>query len=247
MGLPLGYLGATRHPWPCLLFLLPLLLAYETGVLFLGGPHPETIRNGADHWVRCGLEFLGVGFFWVPPAVLAVAFILWASTRWRDRPADLPGVLSGMVLESVAFAIGLWGISRLLAPLLLQAGIELSLVSNLQVSAGAPDPGWRQVITYLGAGIYEEAVFRLLLFSALMAALRLLDVGWVTSVGLAAIASAIVFSLAHHIGPYGQNYSNYLFLFRLLAGLYFALLYELRGFGIVVGTHACYNVMVSVG
>ena len=24
-----GYLASTRHPWPCLLFLLPLLLAYE--------------------------------------------------------------------------------------------------------------------------------------------------------------------------------------------------------------------------
>ena len=31
------------------------------------------------------------------------------------------------------------------------------------------------------------------------------------------------------------------------AGLYFALLFQLRGFGIAVGTHACYNVMVSVG
>ena len=37
------------------------------------------------------------------------------------------------------------------------------------------------------------------------------------------------------------------FLFRLLAGMYFALLFELRGFGVAVGAHACYNVMVSVG
>jgi hypothetical protein len=44
-----------------------------------------------------------------------------------------------------------------------------------------------------------------------------------------------------------QPYSNYLFLFRLTAGIYFALLYHLRGFGIAVGAHACYNVMVSVG
>ena len=56
-----------------------------------------------------------------------------------------------------------------------------------------------------------------------------------------------MFSAAHHLGPYGQAYSNYLFLFRVMAGLYFAVLYELRGFGITVGTHACYNVMVSVG
>jgi hypothetical protein len=246
MGLPLGYVGATRHPWPCLLFVMPLLVAYEVGVLFLGGTHPETIRNGADHWLRCALGFFGVGFFWVPPVVLAVAFVLWALARWSDRPGDLPGVLSGMLVESIAFAIGLWAISRLLAPLLQQAGIELSLFSNLRLPPAESEPAWRQVVTYLGAGIYEEAVFRLALFSFLMAALRLVDLSWLVSVGLAGVASAILFSVAHHLGPYGQSYSNYLFLFRLLAGLYFALLYELRGFGIVVGTHACYNVMVSV-
>ena len=246
MGLPFGYMGATRHPWPSLLFVLPLLVAYEAGVLLLGGPNPESVRNGADHWVRCALGFVGVGFFWVPPLVLAVAFILWTVSRWKDRPTDLLSVLSGMLLESVAFAIGLWGISRVLAPLLQQAGIDLSILSNLRLPPSASEPAWRQVVTYLGAGIYEEAVFRLVLFSGLMVVLRLVDISWLLRVGLAGVASAILFSLAHHIGPYGQNYSNYLFLFRVLAGLYFALLFEMRGFGIVVGTHACYNVMVSV-
>ena len=42
------YLRATRHPWPCLLFLLPLLAAYELGVHQLGGGQPDALRNGAD-------------------------------------------------------------------------------------------------------------------------------------------------------------------------------------------------------
>ena len=50
-----GYLQATRHPWPSLLFLLPVLAAYEVGVVWMGGDHPETLRNGADHWMRCQL------------------------------------------------------------------------------------------------------------------------------------------------------------------------------------------------
>lgn len=247
MALPSGYARATRHPWPCLLFVLPLLAAYEAGVIYLGGPNPETIRNGADHWLRWGLGFVGVRFSWVPPMILAGGFILWAGYRWLDRPGDLVGVLSGMVLESIAFAIGLWALSRLLAPLLQQAGIELSVILDPPSSLGAAEPVVRQVITYLGAGIYEEAVFRLLLFSALVLVLRLADVSRILAVGIAGIGSAILFSVAHHVGPYGQQYSNYLFLFRLLAGLYFAILYELRGFGIAVGAHACYNVMVSVG
>jgi hypothetical protein len=246
MALPTGYMPATRHPWPCLWFVLPLLVAYEAGVLYLGAGNPESIRNGADHWLRYGLGFLGVGFFWVPPTVLAIAFVIWAGYRWGDRPRDMLGVLSGMVLESITFALGLWALSRLLAPLLLQAGIELAVQVEEAPSLSAAEPALRLVVTYLGAGIYEEAVFRLVLFSCIAGLLRLLDVSSFMSVGLAAIASAILFSTAHHIGPYGQPYSNYLFLFRLLAGLYFALLFEMRGFGITVGAHACYNVMVSV-
>ena len=86
-----------------------------------------------------------------------------------------------------------------------------------------------------------------MLFSCMVRLLRLVDVNGVLSVLLAASASALLFSAAHHIGPYGQPYSNYLFLFRLIAGLYFAVLFQARGFGIAVGAHACYNLMVSIG
>src|SRR5262245_2848401 len=160
MALPSGYLPATRHPWPCLVFILPLLVAYEAGVQALGGANPETVRNGADHWLRYGLSEFGVSLFWVPPAALVLVFAVWATRRWRDRPDDLTGVLSGMVLESVAFALGLWAFSRALAPLLQQAGIELAVGDG----AALTEPALRQVVTYLGAGLYEEAIFRLALF-----------------------------------------------------------------------------------
>jgi membrane protease YdiL (CAAX protease family) len=225
-----------------------MLVAYEVGVLCLGGHHPETIRNGADHWLRCALFVVGVNFFWVPPLLLTLVFILWTWQRRYDRPRDLVSILSGMVLESVTFALGLWALSRALAPLLLQAGIELAApaISDEPAALGAAEPALRQLVTYLGAGIYEEALFRLALFSSLAAILRATDLGRMTAVLVAAIASAVLFSTAHHLGPYGQPYSNYLFLFRLVAGLYFALLYQLRGFGIAVGAHACYNLMVSL-
>src|SRR5262245_3150136 len=113
-----GYVPATRHPWPCLLFVLRLLAADEAGVAVLGGAHPEGVRNGADHWLRCGLQAVGVGFVWVPPAALALWFVLWSAWRFPDRRGDLPGVLSGMALESVAFALGLWALSRALGPAL---------------------------------------------------------------------------------------------------------------------------------
>jgi hypothetical protein len=237
---PSGYGPATRHPWPCLLFVLPLVAAYESGVLLLGGAHPESVRNGADNWVRYGLTALGLPFFWLPPAVLLTVLALWAWSRGADRPRDLLGVLTGMAIESVTFALGLWVLSRSLGPLLEHFGVDLSAGSQ------SGEPAVRQMVTYLGAGIYEEALFRLMLFSGLAALLRRLEVGGALAALLAALASATLFSAAHHVGPYGQAYSNFLFLFRLAAGLYFAVLYQARGFGIAVGAHACYNVMISV-
>jgi hypothetical protein len=220
---------------------LPLLAGYEVGVLCLGGGHPEALRNGADNWVRCGLTALGLPFFWVPPLVLLLLLLAWNLRRNTDRPDDLVGVLSGMGIESVSFALGLWGVSRALYPLMRHLGVELA------VSGPETEPALRQVVTYLGAGIYEEALFRLTLFSGLVWLLRRVEAPWILSVGLAATASATLFSAAHHLGPYGQPYGNYLFLFRLAAGVYFAMLYQFRGFGVAVGAHAVYNLMVSIG
>jgi len=36
------------------------------------------------------------------------------------------------------------------------------------------------------------------------------------------------------------------FLFRMLAGVYFAVLYALRGFGIAAGTHAFYDILAAM-
>jgi hypothetical protein len=235
-----GYFPGTRHPWPCLLFLLPLLLAYEGGVVWLGGAQPEALRNGADHWLRCGLRAAHLPS-WLPPCLLVLVFLVWDWSRREERPADLVGVLSGIVLESVAFALGLWCLSRLLSPLLDQLGVPLSLAVE------EADPTLGQLVHRLGAGIYEEALFRLALFSVLVRLLRGVEVLPGLAVTLAALGSATLFSAAHHIVPNGEAYGNFLFLFRLLAGVYFALLFQLRGFGVAVGAHACYNVMVSVG
>lgn len=233
------YFLATRHPWPCLLFLLPLLLAYEGGVVWLGGAHPEALRNGLDAWLRWGLESFGVQPLYLPPGIIAAVFLLWSWLARARRPADLTGVVLGMAIESLLFALGLWALSQGLVPLLTEVGSAMA-------APGPAEPGVGQVITYVGAGIYEEVVFRLVLFTALARLLRLFQAPWPLAAAAAALASAALFSAAHHVGPYGEPYNGSVFLFRLLAGLYFAVVYQLRGFGVAVGAHACYDVLVGV-
>src|SRR4051812_42597889 len=97
-----AYLRATRHPYPCLLFVLPLLAGYEASVLWLGGQQPETLRNGADNWLRWGLAAVGARHALLPPVAIVLVFIVWSWLRQEDRPGDLVNVFSGMALESVA-------------------------------------------------------------------------------------------------------------------------------------------------
>ncbi len=234
-----SYLLATRHPWPCLLFLLPLLLAYEGGVLWLGAAQPDLLRNGADTWLRRALEALGLHPLYWPPAFVVALFAGWSLARGAERPRGLGSIMSGMALESILFALGLWGLSLGLGPLVQGLGIELNV-------APAANQAVAQLVTFVGAGIYEELLFRLLLYSALVWLLRQAAVVPPAAIVLAAVTSGALFAGAHHVGPSGEPFDAYVFLFRSLAGIYFALVFELRGFGVAVGAHAGYDILVGV-
>src|SRR5262249_23076199 len=124
---------------------------------------------------------------------------------------------------------------------LIDAALELGTFSQ-----GQKDSALAQVVTYVGAGIYEEVVFRLILLGGIRGLLSVVGLSRFVAVSVAMIASALIFAVAHHIGPYGEPFERRLFLYRLLAGLYFALVFQTRGFGVSVGTHACYDVMVGI-
>jgi hypothetical protein len=234
-----SYLSATRHPWAGILFVLPLLAAYEAGVVLLAPAQPEALRNGADIWLRWALARVGLEQPFWPPALLAALLVAWGWLRRGDRPRELLGTWIGMAIESTGLALALWGVSRSLHPLLDNLGLPLS-------ATPAPEPAVAQMVCFLGAGIYEEVLFRLALFSTLCWLFRQGDLSAVGAKLLAAAASALLFAAAHNLGPHGEAFDGTVFLFRTLAGLYFAGLFACRGFGVAVGAHAGYDVLVGV-
>lgn len=233
-----AYLSATRHPWACLLFLVPLLAAYEGGVLWLGGDQSDRLRNGADAWLRWGLEVFGASHVLAAPAVVLFVLVAWAWWRWSDRPDDPVTTFFGMAFESCLFAFLLWEFSRNFGPLLDGLGVKLQF-------AAQPVPA-EKIVGFIGAGIYEEVLFRLGLFVGLYAVLRVLGMHRAVALLLATCAAAVGFAAAHHVGPYGEPMRTDYFVFRTCAGLYFTLLFIARGFGIAVGAHAGYDVLVGV-
>jgi len=100
----------------------------------------------------------------------------------------------------------------------------------------------------VGAGLYEELLFRVLLVAGLAGLARTIF-GWGTALAgvWATLVGAILFSAAHYIGPYGDRLTLYSFVFRMIAGVFFSALYLLRGFGITAWTHALYDAFLLVG
>lgn len=225
-----GYWSLSRTPLTSLVFSLPLVLAYEGGVLALGRGSP---RNGADVWLRQTLDALGFGAYFLLPVLTVVGLLAWHHVehdRWRFSPA----VLAGMAVESLLWAAVLVGLARLQDRL-------------WPLAAGVADEGMlARLVAFCGAGLYEEVLFRLLLLPVLAWTFERIGFSGAMAAVLGLVGSSVLFSLAHYVGPLGDAFQIYSFTFRFLAGMFFAVLFSVRGFGIAAGTHAIYDILVGL-
>jgi membrane protease YdiL (CAAX protease family) len=238
-----GYWYESARPLASLAFATPLLLSYEIGVLLLG---PQAIRNAADVWLRRVLDFLGFTQYFLLPIVACGLLLAWhhlGRQPWRFRWS----VLYGMLIESLVFGFAL----------VLVAGWQSRLFTGGQpaCAAGEAEGGpslAATVIAYLGAGIYEEVLFRLMLLPAAAWGCRLAGLSWRASWVAGAVATSLLFAVAHYhldftlLGWHfameqGEIFAWSSFAFRLLAGLAFSALFLFRGFGVTAGTHAAYD------
>ncbi len=223
-----------------LLFVLPLLILYEVLALALAGPDRSGVRNAADVMLRQLATLLGGTH---GPAVLGAAVVIGCLVLVRrdlKRGGGVrPGIFTMMLAESCVHAV-LLGV--VVGTLTVQILGPLARLSVGDIAAmGVPT----QIMLSLGAGLYEELVFRVLLVGALTWAARIiLGVPVKAAVIFAVIGSALLFSAFHYIGPYGDELRLGSFVFRTLAGVVFSVLYVLRGFGITAWAHALYDLFL---
>lgn len=99
----------------------------------------------------------------------------------------------------------------------------------------------------MGAGIFEEILFRFLGISGLLFLFRKVF-SWNKTLSLigAVIVSSAIFSGFHYIGPYGDPFQWLSFSVRLLAGIYLSIIFLFRGLGISVYTHFIYDLILVV-
>lgn len=235
------YLAASRSPRYSILFAAPLLLLYEGLALLLPTSETHGVRNGAEVIFR-SLFDLAVGA-WGAAAfgavVLGIAAVLVVRDIRANGAPDRGSIYAMMMLESIILA----AVFAVTVSLLTQRVLG---VLHLAVATGPGLDGLNRTTTLmvsLGAGLFEELLFRVVLVSVLLrAAYLLIGSGPRLSAAIAVLGSALLFSAFHYIGPYGDTLELRSFLFRTIAGLMFSLIYVLRGFGIVAWTHALYDV-----
>ena len=234
-----SYWRSSRSHRYSLLFALPLLLLYE----LLEAVSPVRVQGGV---IRNGADVVLTSFFtWLlgprGPLVfmtLVIGISLWLIRRDRSTGPVRSRVFALMLAESAALSVVLG---------LFVGSATVHLLGPLRsVAAGGGLNGTplARLTLSIGAGLYEELLFRVVIVALLANGFRLLGLGRGAGGALATILGALLFSAFHYIGAYGEPLRLESFVFRAVAGLAFSALYLTRGFGITAWTHALYDIAV---
>lgn len=225
----LRHFGARIDGLNSAILVFPLFLIYQVGILSGRG------QNGVDVVTRSLVEMsrrdLDNYLFILVTMVLGYAAVV---VLLRSRGSFDPRQFLPMLAESAFYAV-------------IMGSLILFVMSEfLGVSPGLAVGGRSAmdvVVISAGAGFHEEFMFRVLLMGGL--AWLLTGLTGPKRAWLAALVlSSLAFSLAHHLGPVGEPFTFAAFVYRTLAGVFFALVYQVRGFAVAAWTHALYDVYV---
>jgi hypothetical protein len=246
-----GYFQRSKRPLEILFFLLPLIAFYEIGLILILRSGGSVLTNKAHQALLRAFETFGLDgaklslpALSLPGILLVVILLAWHALSRAKWHVDLKTV-AGMWFESAFLAIPLFLAVQLVVQAFGSGDPPPALAADGDSIRTLPLSG--RIAVAIGAGLYEELIFRM----ALIAVLHTLFVdalGWKESRGMAVaiVISAVAFVLYHPLqgSPEGGlsaiDWRRAVSLF--VVGLWCGGVFAWRGFGIVVGTHAAYDV-----
>jgi hypothetical protein len=229
------YLNKTSGILYSYLICLPLLFLYELLIRISQPGADQMVRISVDVWFKTVFHLLGINAIsaTLMAAAIAGGIILY---RKRHEMSRIKKHYFGyMMLESFIYAL-------LVGTLI---GTFLGSVLNLSAESPLQSLNRLQLIALsLGAGLYEELFFRVILVSLFLYLFRKVFSSKYTAYVSSAVIAALIFSSVHYIGEFGDPFTMNSFLFRFLFGLALNVIYVVRGFGIAAWTHAIYDLIV---
>ena len=229
-----NYWRYSRSAYYSAIAALPLMVIYEILIVLSQSPYWR-IRNAADVWIRTFLMAFDLQAQHLTFVLIGISLALIPIAKSRARGIKLKAnYFALMFAESLAFSLVLGVVLQSILRMggLYSGGPGSWLMQNLALS--------------VGAGLFEEIIFRVLLLNLLFLLLSPLFKKKVVSAVVAVLLASFLFSLSHYVGTMADTWQLYSFMFRWAAGLLFTVLYFIRGFAITAYTHALYDIWVLV-
>ena len=227
-----SYWETTKSPYASVLLALPLLVCYEILLLLSDTGGAWQIRNAMDVWVRYVFQAFEIRPQHVTFVLIGILIgaLVWLRLKKPEMglPLNHVGIL---LLEAFIYSMVL----GVLVNLLLYSSVLDLLIGNQTA---------QKLALSIGAGLYEEFVFRVLLLNGLFFGLHPILRSTVLTAVIAILSASFLFALAHYVGSLGDDFDLHSFLFRWVAGLLFTVLYFVRGFAVTAYTHAFYDIHV---
>ena len=237
------YLENSRSPYYAVITSIPLLVSYEMLLTFSNGGMSGQVRNAGDVWLRMLLGALDVRAAHATLVMILILFISIPVVK-KERITLRGRYLALMGLEALVYSLGLGLAINVILEFIFSA-IPSSILGRLTLTAALHmQEGVLQGLALsIGAGLFEEFIFRVLLLGGLLAVTRRFLPSQMAGV-LSVVLASLLFSAAHYIGPLGDSFQFGGFMFRFIAGLLFTALYYMRGFSIAAYSHALFDIRV---
>ncbi|WP_440999996.1 CPBP family intramembrane glutamic endopeptidase [Fodinibius sp. SL11] len=231
------YFSSTHTLLYSYLISLPLLLLYEVLIFWAQPDSEQVVRISVDVWIKTLFSYIGKDVLSITLILVALVgvFVLY---RERKKLSSLKlSYFFTMVIEASFYAFFLALLINITVSGLLQI-VQTSPIETLTTL--------QQLALSLGAGLYEELFFRVILVSALLFIFKKVFNKQSMAFASAILLAAVIFSLVHFVGAFGDPFTIGSFLFRFLFGIALNVIYLWRGFGMAAWTHAIYDLMVIV-
>lgn len=252
------YWSLSTRPLHGAVLLALFVAAFEVGsVLYL-----RIESAGLQHTVRAKrlldllFQHFGVAGFMATGIAMLTVLLVWHMLR-RDPWVVRPVVLAGMLLEACLWALPILVFGTIFrraaaAWALADPGAMTDGCALLPAFAGDGTDlmqlSWQARATIaIGAGIYEEMLFRLIGIAVVHLIVKdLLQASELVARTVAIAATAVMFALYHDVSslPPAEKWAALAFYFA--AGSYFGVIYVTRGLGVVVAAHAVYDILALV-
>jgi len=214
------------RPLNQLVVIAPLLLVFHIASAYIGS------NLLVPHFMQIAFQWLGASGHLLPPLLIVTVLLCQHVMKKEPWQVDFMAA-GGTILESIVWTL----------PLLTAGWI---IGSNTEAAIDHSQVYLHNCIEAIGAGIYEEFIFRMVLIQ--VGSILLIDLANLKKdrvMIFLILFSALIFSACHFssgelFGAETMNWEKFVFLST--AGVWWSVLFLWRGYGVAACCHIAWNI-----